>query len=94
VEIILTAWRNDTFAYKGKYWSYPAETQLPHDHPALYTMVKASNRTERFTSGDRPRPLQQPIPLYGGFTNSLRTVMYWARVGGKADHYVGQYGIL
>lgn len=69
---------------KGKYWSYPAETQLPYDHPAYYTYGRGVERDGTVKEiGIAPRPLQQPIPLYGGFTNSLRTVMYWARVGGK-----------
>ena len=41
--------------------------------------------------GIAPKPLQDPIPLYSGFTHSLRTSLYWARVGGKpvvlSDNY-------
>lgn len=84
VDIILTAWREDTFAYRGKYWSYPAASRLPYDHPAYYSYGRGVERDGTVKEiGIAPRPLQQPIPLYGGFTNSLRTVMYWARVGGK-----------
>jgi len=84
VDIILRAWSSDTFAYEGKFWRYPAETQLPHDHPAQYAYgrgVSADGRVREI--GIAPRPLQTPIPLYGGFTNSLRTILYWARMGGK-----------
>lgn len=84
VEIILTAWRRDTFAYRGKYWSFPAAARLPHDHPAYYTYGQGVGRDGTVREiGIAPRPLQQPIPLYGGFTNSLRTVLFWARMGGK-----------
>src|SRR6266404_2633223 len=32
--VIKTAWTNDTFSFKGKYWSYPPEGQRqPHPHP-------------------------------------------------------------
>jgi alkanesulfonate monooxygenase SsuD/methylene tetrahydromethanopterin reductase-like flavin-dependent oxidoreductase (luciferase family) len=84
VDIILTAWREDTFAYRGKYWSFPAESQLPHGHPVhcAYGRGVDPDGTVREV-GIAPRPLQPSIPLYGGFTNSLRTVLYWARVGGK-----------
>jgi alkanesulfonate monooxygenase SsuD/methylene tetrahydromethanopterin reductase-like flavin-dependent oxidoreductase (luciferase family) len=84
VDIILTAWREDTFAYRGKYWSFPAESQLPHSHPVhcAYGRGVDPDGTVREV-GIAPRPLQPSIPLYGGFTNSLRTVLYWARVGGK-----------
>ena len=30
-----------------------------------------------------PRPLQNPIPVYSGFTHSLQTSLYWAKEGGK-----------
>src|SRR5438876_968002 len=34
VAIIKTAWTHDTFAFKGKYWTYPPEGQRqPHPHP-------------------------------------------------------------
>jgi alkanesulfonate monooxygenase SsuD/methylene tetrahydromethanopterin reductase-like flavin-dependent oxidoreductase (luciferase family) len=84
VDIILTAWREDTFAYRGKYWSFPAESQLPHGHPvhSAYGRGVDPDGTVREV-GIAPRPLQPSIPLYGGFTHSLRTVLYWARVGGK-----------
>jgi alkanesulfonate monooxygenase SsuD/methylene tetrahydromethanopterin reductase-like flavin-dependent oxidoreductase (luciferase family) len=36
VDIIQTAWRHDTFAYTGKYWTFPAATKNPHDHPVYY----------------------------------------------------------
>ena len=29
VDIILTAWRKDTFAYHGKFWRYPTEVDCP-----------------------------------------------------------------
>jgi alkanesulfonate monooxygenase SsuD/methylene tetrahydromethanopterin reductase-like flavin-dependent oxidoreductase (luciferase family) len=35
--------------------------------------------------GIAPPPLQKPHPpLYGGFTASLRTVLFWAKYGGKS----------
>lgn len=34
--------------------------------------------------GIAPRPLQRPHPpLYGGFTNSMRTAVFWAWYAGK-----------
>jgi alkanesulfonate monooxygenase SsuD/methylene tetrahydromethanopterin reductase-like flavin-dependent oxidoreductase (luciferase family) len=84
VDVILTAWREDTFAYKGKYWTYPASARLPYDHPAYRAYGRGVDPDGTVREiGIAPRPLQQPIPLYGGFTNSMRTVLYWARVGGK-----------
>ena len=84
VDIILTAWRQETFAYAGKYWTYPAQTRLPHDHPVYSAYGRGVEKDGTVSEiGIAPRPFQPSIPLYGGFTNSLRTVLYWARVGGK-----------
>ena len=33
--------------------------------------------------GIAPRPLQDEVPLYGGFTASLRTAKFWARYKGR-----------
>ena len=85
VDIIKTAWSHDTFSYKGQYWSFPAEGQKnPHDHPvyAQYGQGVDPDGTIRAV-GIAPRPLQNPIPLYSGFTHSLQTSLYWAREGGK-----------
>ena len=92
VDIIKTAWEQDTFSYKGKYWTFPADDKHPHDHPVYYKYGQGvdSDGTIREV-GIAPKPLQQPIPLYSGFTHSLRTSLYWARVGGKpvvlSDNY-------
>jgi len=92
VDIILTAWAQDTFAYHGKYWTYPALAVHPHDHPVYYTYGQGVDPNGSMREiGIAPRPLQQPIPLYSGFTHSLRTALYWARQGGKpvvlSDNY-------
>jgi len=40
--------------------------------------------------GIAPRPLQNPIPVYSGFTHSLQTSLYWAREGGKPIVMAGE----
>lgn len=92
VTIIKQAWSQDTFSFKGKYWQFPAEDHNPHDHPVYYTYGKGVEADGRIHQvGIAPRPLQQPLPLYSGFTHSLRTSLYWAREGGKpvvlSDNY-------
>ena len=92
VDIIKTAWERDTFSYKGKYWTFPAEEQHPHDHPVYYKYGQGVDANGAIREiGIAPKPLQQPIPLYSGFTHSMRTALYWARVGGKpvvlSDNY-------
>ncbi|GIX49308.1 MAG: alkane 1-monooxygenase [Candidatus Tectimicrobiota bacterium] len=93
VRIIKLAWSRDTFAFKGKYWTFPIEGQKnPHDHPVYYTYGQGVDPDGTVREvGIAPRPLQQPIPLYSGFTHSLRTALFWAREGGKpvvlSDNY-------
>ena len=85
VAIIKTAWSHDTFSYQGKYWSFPAAGQHnPHDHPVYAAYGRGVDPDGSIREvGIAPKPLQNPIPLYSGFTHSLQTSLYWAREGGK-----------
>ena len=86
VEIVLKALTSDTFSYKGKHWTIPPDDCInPHPQP-VYTEygqgVDADMRIREI--GIAPKPYQQPHPpLYGGFTHSLRTALFWAKYGGK-----------
>jgi alkanesulfonate monooxygenase SsuD/methylene tetrahydromethanopterin reductase-like flavin-dependent oxidoreductase (luciferase family) len=86
VEIVLLALQKDTFSYRGKYWTIPpADFVNPHVQ-AVYTKygqgVDEDMRIREI--GIAPKPFQQPHPpLYGGFTHSLRTALFWARYRGK-----------
>jgi len=86
VDIALTALREETFSYKGKFWSFPPEGFVnPHTH-TVYTDYGAGVAADMRVSeiGIAPRPLQYPHPpLYGGFTASMRTARFWARYAGK-----------
>lgn len=85
IRIIKTAWANDTFAYKGEFWNYPAHPVNPHPMPA-YTQYGAGITPDMHINeiGIAPRPFQSPHPpLYAGFTHSMTSVRYWAREGGK-----------
>ena len=85
VEIVLKAWQHDTFSYKGKYWTIPPD-DFVNPHPqSSYTEygqgVDADMRIREI--GIAPKPYQQPHPpLYGGFTHSLWTALFWAKYGG------------
>jgi alkanesulfonate monooxygenase SsuD/methylene tetrahydromethanopterin reductase-like flavin-dependent oxidoreductase (luciferase family) len=57
----------------------------PHRHD-VYTRYGAGVDDDMAIRevGIAPRPLQRPHPpLYGGFTNSMRTALFWARYAGK-----------
>ena len=86
VEIVLMALRSETFSYTGKFWSFPPENFTnPHDHPVYARYGRGVDAAMRVREiGIAPRPYQQPHPpLYGGFTHSLRTALFWARYQGK-----------
>lgn len=85
VEVVTKALANETFSHRGEFWTFPPENFVnPHPHP-VYTRfgrgVDADMRVEEI--GIAPRPLQAEIPLYGGFSASLRTAKFWARYKGR-----------
>ena len=86
VEIVVTALREPTFSYKGKFWQFPPEGMVnPHRHPVYSQYGQGVDDDMTIHEvGIAPRPYQSPHPqLYGGFTASLRTAMFWARYRGK-----------
>ena len=85
VEVVTKALANETFSHRGEFWTFPPTDFVnPHPHP-VYTRfgqgVDADMRVEEI--GIAPRPLQAEIPLYGGFSASLRTAKFWARYKGR-----------
>ena len=86
VEVVLTALKEETFSYQGKYWTIPPE-DFVNPHPqGVYTQygtgVDADMRIREI--GIAPKPYQNPHPpIYGGFTHSMRTALFWARYRGK-----------
>lgn len=86
VDIVVTALTQPTIRYQGKFWSFPPDGFVnPHRHD-VYVRHGAGVGDDMAIHevGIAPRPLQQPHPpLYGGFTASMRTAVYWARYNGK-----------
>ena len=85
VEVVTKALANETFSHRGEFWTFPPVGFVnPHPHP-VYTRfgqgVDADMRVDEI--GIAPRPLQEEIPLYGGFSASLRTAKFWARYKGR-----------
>ncbi|MGD8832533.1 MAG: LLM class flavin-dependent oxidoreductase [Pseudomonadales bacterium] len=85
VDIVVKALASETFAYDGKFWHFPPDGFVnPHEHPvyARYGQgVTPDMHVEQV--GIAPRPRQDSIPLYGGFSASLRTAKFWARYRGR-----------
>ena len=86
VEVVLKALREPSFSHAGKFWTFPpAGFVNPHEHRVYVDFGRGVDADMRVREiGIAPRPLQRPHPpLYGGFTHSLRTAVFWAKYGGK-----------
>ncbi|MEM7541936.1 MAG: LLM class flavin-dependent oxidoreductase [Pseudomonadota bacterium] len=84
VDVVLAALRNPTFSFDGEFWRFPNDNLNPHVHtvyPDYGAGVDADMTIHEV--GIAPRPFQDPHPpLYGGFTMSMNTALFWAKHGG------------
>ena len=86
VDVVVTALTHETFSYQGQFWRFPPPDFVnPHRHDVYTRFGTGVDEDMRIAEiGIAPRPLQRPHPpLYGGFTNSMRTAIFWARYAGK-----------
>ena len=85
VDIVVTALKSGTMNYQGKYWSFPPKDFVnPHDHPVYSDYGQGVDPNMAISEiGIAPKPLQNEIPLYGGFSQSLTTAKFWAKYKGK-----------
>lgn len=85
VDIVVTALANETFSYQGEFWQFPPQGFVnPHDHPVYYKYGQGVTEQMAVQEvGIAPKPFQQNIPLYGGFSQSLTTAKFWAKYKGR-----------
>ena len=85
VDIVVTALRRETFSYDGKFWQFPPRDFVnPHEHPVYVNYGQGVDPDMRVREvGIAPKPFQDSIPLYGGFSQSLRTAKFWAKYKGR-----------
>ena len=85
VDIVVTALRHETFSYDGKFWQFPPRDFVnPHEHPVYVNYGQGVDPDMRVREvGIAPKPFQDSIPLYGGFSQSLRTAKFWAKYKGR-----------
>ncbi|MDE0847015.1 MAG: LLM class flavin-dependent oxidoreductase [Actinomycetota bacterium] len=84
VEVVLLALTSKTFSYEGEFWKFPNDNKNPHLH-TVYSEYGAGVEADMTINeiGIAPRPLQTPHPpLYGGFTMSMSTALFWSQYGG------------
>lgn len=94
VDVVLRALTEPTFRHQGAFWQFPAPgMKNPHRHD-VYTEMGAGVDEDMSIHevGIAPRPYSQPYPqLYGGFSASMRTALFWARHGGRPIVMSGNY---
>ena len=85
VDIVVSALENETFSYRGNFWQFPPEDLVnPHDHPVYSKYGRGVDADMRINEiGIAPATLQERVPLYGGFSASLRTAKFWAKYRGR-----------
>ena len=85
VDVVVKALNSETFQHRGKFWNFPTTDFVnPHDHPVYRELGRGVTDDMQVSQiGIAPRPLQDPIPLYGGFSQSLTTAKFWARYKGR-----------
>ena len=85
VDIVVNALERETLSYDGRYWQFPPKDFVnPHEHPVYVNYGSGVDADMRVREvGIAPRPLQDSIPLYGGFSASLRTAKFWAKYKGR-----------
>ena len=85
VDVVTNALASETFSYRGKFWNFPPPNFVnPHEHPVYARFGQGVDEHMAIAEvGIAPRPLQKEIPLYGGFSASLRTAKFWAQYKGR-----------
>lgn len=85
VDVVVKALGHDTLNHQGRFWQFPPpEFVNPHDHPVYVQYGRGVDTDMRVHEvGIAPKPYQATIPLYGGFSQSLRTAKFWARYKGR-----------
>ena len=87
--IIKELWTKPTTSVQGDFWKipYPIEWRFPPTDDLGAHAVTPDKRLKEV--GIVPRPLQDPHPpVYAPFSNSMETVRFWAREGGKMVSFV------
>jgi alkanesulfonate monooxygenase SsuD/methylene tetrahydromethanopterin reductase-like flavin-dependent oxidoreductase (luciferase family) len=88
-KIVKALWTQETVHIDGDFWKVPVPTEwrfAPTDDFGAHAVTEDKILKE---IGIVPRPLQTPHPpVYAPFSNSMETVRFWAREGGKMVSFV------
>lgn len=88
-KIVKELWTKPTTRVEGEFWKVPYPTEwrfAPTDDFGARAVTPDKQLRE---IGIVPRPFQDPHPpVYAPFSNSMETVRFWAREGGKMVSFV------
>jgi alkanesulfonate monooxygenase SsuD/methylene tetrahydromethanopterin reductase-like flavin-dependent oxidoreductase (luciferase family) len=87
--ILKELWTKPTTSVQGDFWKIPYPTQWRFGPTDDFGAQAVTADKELKEIGIVPRPLQDPHPpVYAPFSNSMETVRFWAREGGKMVSFV------
>ena len=87
--IVKELWTKPTVSIRGEFWKVPP--RMPWEFPPTrdFAPHTVDSEGQLIEIGIVPRPLQKPHPpVYAPFSNSVETVRFWAREGGKMVSFV------
>ena len=89
--IVKSLWTQPSARIEGEFWKVPLEVKWPFRPTADFGPQALGEGGVLREIGIVPRPLQQPHPpVYSPFSNSMETVRFWAREGGKMVSFVAK----
>lgn len=89
--IVKSLWTKPSVRIEGEFWKVPVDVEWPFRPTADWGPQALGPGGVLREVGIVPRPLQQPHPpVYSPFSNSMETVRFWAREGGKMVSFVAK----
>lgn len=87
--IVKELWTKPTTRVQGEFWKVPYPTKWHFAPTDDFGAHAVGPDKELLEIGIVPRPYQDPHPpVYAPFSNSMETVRFWAREGGKMVSFV------
>lgn len=88
-QIIKALWTQETVSIDGRFWKVPKPTEWDFAPTRDFGAHAIDGNGMLREIGIVPRPFQKPYPpVYAPFSNSMETVQFWAREGGKMVSFV------
>ncbi|GGO54871.1 Flavin-dependent oxidoreductase, luciferase family (includes alkanesulfonate monooxygenase SsuD and methylene tetrahydromethanopterin reductase) [Roseovarius pacificus] len=87
--IVKELWTKKTTNVQGEFWKVPYPTEWRFQPTEKFGASAVDENNQLLEIGITPRPYQDPHPpIYAPFSQSMETVRFWAREGGKMVAFV------